>query len=111
MAARSAMMRGKFSPSRAPCGVAGAMGLRPTLDREPCSYWSAGYRAATPRVAFPRLRLQQRADQFVGLGVAVPFTGPVVQFGGDPVQVGLAVHGKVGPLGKVLAQQGRWCFR
>src|SRR5215216_5690668 len=34
-----------------------------------------------------------------------PFAGPVVELGGDPIQLGLIVHGEVAALRKILPQQ------
>jgi hypothetical protein len=47
---------------------------------------------------------QERSDLLDRLGEAEALAGPVVEFGGDPVQVGGAVEGEVGAVGEVLAQ-------
>ena len=49
--------------------------------------------------------LEQLAELLDGFAVAESFAGSVVEFGGDPVQVGCGVDGKVAALREVLAQQ------
>jgi hypothetical protein len=48
---------------------------------------------------------KQVSDLFDWFAESEPFAGPVVEFGGDPVEVLCAVDGEVGALGKVLAEQ------
>ena len=57
------------------------------------------------RISAESLRGEQVADLLDGLAVAEAFSGPVVEFGGDLVQLGFAMHGQVAALGEVLAQQ------
>src|SRR5215216_6485888 len=48
---------------------------------------------------------KQVSDLFDRFAESEPFAGPVVEFGGDPVEVLSAVDGEVGALRKVLAEQ------
>src|SRR5208337_2666776 len=57
------------------------------------------------RISAESLRGEQVADLLDGFAVAEAFSGPVVEFGGDLVQLGFAVHGQVAALREVLAQQ------
>ena len=57
------------------------------------------------RISAESLRGEQVADLLDGFAVAEAFSGPAVEFGGDRVQVGGAVHGQVAALREVLAQQ------
>ena len=95
-------------------------GLRPVLDpRDPAALGQgvAGRAMALPassarrlmsrgsfRISAESLRGEQVADLLDGFAVAEAFSGPVVEFGGDPVQISLAVHGQVAALREVLAQ-------
>jgi hypothetical protein len=47
---------------------------------------------------------QQVSDLFDRFAESEPFAGPVVEFGGNPVEVLSAVEGEVGSLRKVLAE-------
>jgi hypothetical protein len=48
---------------------------------------------------------KQVSDLFDRFAESEPFAGPVVEFGGDPVEVVGAVSGEVAASRKVLAQQ------
>ena len=77
-------------------GVAGrAMALPASRARHLVS------RRGAFRISAESLRGEQVAD----LAVAEAFSGPVVEFGGDLVQLGFAVHGQIAALREVLAQQ------
>ena len=52
------------------------------------------------RISAESLRGEQVADLLDGFAVAEAFSGPVVEFGGDLVQLGFAVHGQVAALRK-----------
>jgi len=99
-----------------PCGT----GLRSALDprvppalgrelragRWPCPPHApaASCPGGSFRISAESLRGEQLADLLDGFAVAEAFSGPVVEFGGDPVQISLAVHGQVAALREVLAQ-------
>jgi hypothetical protein len=62
--------------------------------------WSASRSFLLAAARLRGLHLQQVSDLFDRFAESEPFAGPVVEFGGDLVQLGLGMHREVLPFGK-----------